>query len=57
MNRVERELERKLNGYADFLRRRRLALSKHQPHLVRWVREFLIFSLVFPVALGSTFTR
>ncbi len=44
MNRVEGELERKLDGYADFLRRRRLAQPKHQPHLVRWVREFLIFA-------------
>ncbi len=44
MNRIEGKLERKLDGYADFLRRRRLAQPKHQPHLVQWVREFLIFA-------------
>jgi len=44
MNRVHREIERVLGDYADFLRKQQLALPKHQPHLVRWVREFLIFS-------------
>ncbi len=31
-----------LDGFARFLRTRDLALTKHQPHLVRWVREFLL---------------
>ncbi len=44
MNQAEGELERKLGGYAVFLRKRQLAPPKHQPHLVRWVREFLIFA-------------
>jgi len=44
MNRAEKELERKLDGYAEFLRKRQLAPPKHQPHLVRWVREFLVFA-------------
>jgi hypothetical protein len=30
-----------LDGYAKFLREKDLALPKHQPYLVRWVREFL----------------
>ena len=34
-----------LDGYAGFLRTRHLAPAKHQPHLVRWVREFLLFAL------------
>jgi len=33
-----------LDGYAKFLRRKDLALPKHQPYLVRWVREFLFFA-------------
>ena len=33
-----------LEGYGNFLRERDLALSKHQPYLVRWVREFLLFA-------------
>lgn len=44
MNGAERELERELGGYADFLRKRRLTPPRHQPHLVRWVREFLNFA-------------
>jgi len=44
INRAEGELERKLRGYAAFLRKRQLAPPKHQPHLVRWVREFLVFA-------------
>ena len=28
-----------LEGYAKFLREKDLALPKHQPYLVRWVRE------------------
>ena len=37
-------LQEVLDGYATFLRERDLALPKHQPHLVRWVREFLHFA-------------
>jgi len=33
-----------LEGHATFLRERKLAPPKHQPHLVRWVREFLLFA-------------
>ena len=33
-----------LEGYAKFLHDKALALPKHQPHLVRWVREFRAFS-------------
>lgn len=44
MKRAKGELERKLLGYAEFLRKRQLAPPKHQPHLVRWVREFLVFA-------------
>ena len=33
-----------LDGYARFLLDRDLALPKHQPYLVRWVREFLAFA-------------
>ena len=33
-----------LDGYAQFLREKDLALPKHQPCLVRWVREFLLFA-------------
>lgn len=33
-----------LEGYSNFLREKKLALPKHQPHLVRWVRQFLLFA-------------
>ena len=33
-----------LGKYAKSLRERELALPKHQPYLVRWVREFLLFA-------------
>ena len=33
-----------LDGYAKFLQEKKLALDKHQPYLVRWVREFLLFA-------------
>ncbi len=33
-----------LSGYAKFLQDKNLSLDKHQPHLVRWVREFLLFA-------------
>ena len=42
---VDRErLQTALDGYAKFLRKKDLALPKHQPYLVRWVREFLLFA-------------
>jgi len=37
-------LQAVLDGYAKFLRDKDLALPKHQPYLVRWVREFLLFA-------------
>lgn len=33
-----------LDGYRKFLRERDLAPASHQPYLVRWVREFLLFA-------------
>lgn len=33
-----------LDGYAKFLQDKDLALDRHQPHLLRWVREFLLFA-------------
>jgi integron integrase len=33
-----------LDGYAEFLRERNLALPKQQPYMVRWVREFLLYA-------------
>ncbi len=33
-----------LDGYAKFLQEKKLALDRHQPYLVRWVREFLLFA-------------
>ena len=33
-----------LDGYAKFLQDKNLSLDKHQPYLVRWVREFLLFA-------------
>ncbi|MFO7907214.1 MAG: hypothetical protein ACQESR_21745 [Planctomycetota bacterium] len=33
-----------LDGFAKFLQDKNLALDKHQPCLVRWVREFLLFA-------------
>ena len=37
-------LESVLGDFATFLRERKLALPKHQPYLVRRVREFLFFA-------------
>ena len=37
-------LQEVLDGYARFLRDKNLALDEHQPCLVRWVREFLLFA-------------
>jgi len=33
-----------LDGHAKFLQDKDLALDKHQPYLVRWVRDFLLFA-------------
>jgi hypothetical protein len=33
-----------LDGYRKFLREKDSAPAVHQPHLVRWVREFLLFA-------------
>jgi len=40
----EERLNQVLAGYATFLRDKELALAKHQPYLVRWGREFLLFA-------------
>ena len=40
----EARLQAVLAGFATFLREKDLALPKHQPYLVRWVREFLLFA-------------
>ncbi len=40
---VER-LRQMLEGYGNFLRKKELALLKHQPYLVRWVKDFLLFA-------------
>jgi len=44
MSEVGKKLKTMLEGYAKFLRDRDLAPPKHQSHLVRWVREFLLFA-------------
>jgi hypothetical protein len=33
-----------LDGYANFLREKKLALPKHQRYLVRWLKDFLLFA-------------
>jgi len=37
-------LQAVLDGYAKFLHEKALAIPKHQPYLVRWVRDFLLFA-------------
>jgi hypothetical protein len=44
MGKVGSKLKAVLEGYAKFLRDRDLAPARHQPHLVRLVREFLLFA-------------
>jgi len=44
MDEADERLRAVLDGYANFLRERQLALPKHQPYVVRWVREFLHFA-------------
>ena len=40
----DERLTRILDGYANFLQKKDLALLKHQPYLVRWVKDFLLFA-------------
>ena len=40
----DQRLRTVLDEYANFLREKKLAVPKHQPYLVRWVREFLLFA-------------
>ena len=40
----DERLTEMLDGYANFLRKKDLALPKHQPYLVRWVKDFLLFA-------------
>jgi len=44
MSEPGQRLQAVLDGYPKFLWDKQLALSKHQPYLVRWVREFLVFA-------------
>jgi len=44
MAKVDNALESVLEGYASFLWERMLAPLRHQPYLVRWVQEFLLFA-------------
>jgi integron integrase len=44
MSRSDEKLQVVLESYSNFLRGKKLALPRHQPHLVRWVRQFLIFA-------------
>lgn len=44
MSGTDEKLRVLLEGYANFLREKKLALPKHQPHLVRWVWQFLLFA-------------
>ena len=46
LNMAERDvyLREVIDGYAKFLQDKNLAMDKHRPYLVRWVREFLLFS-------------
>ena len=38
------QLREVIDGYAKFLQDKNLAMDRHQPYLVRWVREFLLFA-------------
>jgi|GEM_PF-1368280 len=44
MGGFDEQLRKILEGYANFLREKELALPKHQPYLVHWVRSFLLFA-------------
>lgn len=40
----DERLTRILDGYANLLQENDLALLKHRPYLVRWVKDFLLFA-------------
>jgi len=44
MTKVDEALESVREGHASFLQERMLAPLRHQPYLVRWVQEFLLFA-------------
>jgi hypothetical protein len=44
MSDTTNDLHGVLDGYSKFLQEKDLAPAAHQPHLVRWVREFLLFA-------------
>lgn len=43
MDGFDERLRQMLEGYGNFLRKKELALPKHQPYLVRWVKDFLLY--------------
>ncbi|MEM3453414.1 MAG: phage integrase N-terminal SAM-like domain-containing protein [Candidatus Hadarchaeum sp.] len=44
MSGSDKKLQAVLEDYSNLLREKKLALPRHQPHLVRWVRQFLLFA-------------
>jgi len=54
MEKTGSRLEARLAGYDNFLREKGLAKESHRPHLVRWVKEFLLFARDHP---GHTFEQ
>ncbi len=54
MDQAGKQFQTVLNNYAKFLREKKLAPPKHQPYLVRWVKEFLHFARAHP---GYTFEQ
>jgi hypothetical protein len=44
MSNGDERLRAVLGEYSTFLRDKELVLPKHQPYIVRWVREFLLFA-------------
>ena len=44
MGDADERLRAVVSDYSNFLRDMELALPKHQPYIVRWVREFLLFA-------------
>jgi hypothetical protein len=44
MDSFDERLTRILDGYANSWQEKKLALPNHLPHLVHWVREFLLFA-------------
>jgi hypothetical protein len=54
MDGFDERLRKILDGYANFLREKELALPKRQPYLVRWARDFLLFAKVHS---GYTFEQ